>query len=134
MSLESRPVKSKNGGIGGSCTKNTSKPMKRSFLRPVSPKQAKRTAGLQEKLEVMLNLQMELYGTTRCELGFAGFSKCLPDSPLVFDHVRGRNQNNADRYENGQVACWHCNGIKGSKKWDGRSEKMVKRLIELDKE
>ena len=132
--LEFRPVKSGRGGIGGSGKKNAKKWPSRSKLRQVSPKQRKRTEDLKDKLEVLLAKQHEIYGTERCEMGFALGEKCPEDSPFVVDHVGTRNQSDADRFGNLQVLCIFHNGIKGSKRIDFRPHRMKLELEELDEQ
>jgi len=112
------------------------------YLRKVSKKQAKRTRGLKNKLAVLLEMQDKIYGQTTCErqrfarVYQAGIpvEGCLRFDRLVFDHVNGRNEFNADRYENGQVLCWNCNSWKGSRRIDFRSPDMVMALKKLDEE
>jgi len=105
----------------------------RKGLKPRSEKQAVRTEDLKDKLETLLQKQMELYGTTRCEAGFAGWNgKCPPGSPLVVDHVNTRNIKDPDRLENLQVVCWAHNGVKGSKRLNFRPQIMIDALKELD--
>lgn len=104
---------------------------KRSRLRKVSKKQAKRNRVLRSKLEVVLGVQHEIYGTTRCEAGFKGWKDgCFGD--LVLDHVQTRQAQNPDGYENLQVLCVAHNGLKGSKRGlDFRPQEMIDKMREL---
>ena len=101
-------------------------------IRPISKKQAKRNRALRSKLEVVLGVQHELYGTTRCEAGFKGWKAgCFGD--LVLDHVDTRNGRDPDRYENLQALCSAHNGLKGSVRGlDFRGAEMLQRMRDLD--
>ena len=97
----------------------------------MSKNQAKRNRELKGKLAVMLQVQMELYGTTGCQIGKC----CRPEDPLVPEHVSTRNETDPDRYENLGVACWSCNSWKGSRRIkEYRPESFIQRMRELDKE
>ena len=129
-----RPTKSKNGGIGGGRKKNLNK------IKPVSKKQRKRTNGLQDKLEMVLEAQERIYGQRICEAtrGHENWKykcPCVLGRPgkLVLDHVEGRNNENADRFENLQAICHWSNYVKGSiRGLDFRTPEMVAEMKKLD--
>ena len=121
---EEVPVKRKNGGL------------KRTRLRPISKKQAKRNRSLKEKFAIIVTEQIRLYGTAQCEHGKYQWAHGQPANcagQLVVDHVFTRNQDNADRYENLQLLCWFHNSGKSSQRIDYRSPEMKEAMLELDR-
>jgi len=134
MAYEPHRTKSKGTGIGQKRREDAvRKPMKRGGrLRFQSKKQRKRTEGLQQKLQVILDVQVKLYGSMGCEAQRDGYEhEC---SGILFaDHVNTRNRFKADLYENLQAICSNANMKKGSVRKDFRSEKMKKAMKELDK-
>lgn len=127
------PVKNK-GSVIGCKGKNAVKGMKRSKIRPVSAKQRARTKGLKDKFKVIATEHVRLYGSPQCERGAAGLAinKCFGD--LLVDHVKTRNERNADDFINLQLLCYGCNTAKGSERIDFRSDKMIIAMRKLDAE
>jgi 5-methylcytosine-specific restriction endonuclease McrA len=116
--------------------------MKRTRIKPISPKGRKRNKNLKAKLEVIISIQEQVYGRAMCEAtrGHKDWKHKCPclgsgrDYPLVLDHVEGRNNENADRYENLQVLCSWANFQKGSiRGLDFRSPEMMAAMVELDR-
>jgi len=134
--FEMRPVKGR-GGIGGHRREGIPKKV----MKQVSPKQRKRTNGLHDKLENILKAQDRIYGKRICEAskGHEDWKFRCPSLDgryygLVFDHVETRNEENADRYANGQALCTWCNFQKGSVRGlDFRSPAMKAACEELDR-
>ena len=107
--------------------------MKRVELRKVSKKQAKRTRVLQSKLVTLLQKQVELYGTCRCEQGWVKKrGDCFGE--LVLDHVipRSRCPKGVDDFKNLQILCSGCNSAKGSGDTDYRDGRMIEACRMLD--
>jgi hypothetical protein len=125
------PVKNK-GSIIGAKGKNTVKPMKRSKIRAVSPKQRARTKALKEKFKIIATEHVRLYGSPMCERGRAGLAIRACYGDLVVDHVRTRNENKADDYINLQFLCFGCNTAKGSERIDFRDDAMIRAMRKLD--
>jgi len=101
-------------------------------IRFQSKKQRKRTEGLQQKLQVILDVQDKIYGSMGCEAQRFGYEhKC--SGVLFADHVNTRNRFKADQYKNLQAICSNANMKKGSRRIDFRSERMKKEMEELDK-
>jgi 5-methylcytosine-specific restriction endonuclease McrA len=109
-------------------------------MKQVSTKQARRNRLIKEKLQIILEIQQDIYGQSMCEAsrGHVDWQHKCPSRlgkylPFVVDHVETRNQTNADRWENLQVLCSWCNYQKGSiRGLDFRPAMMIQAMKELD--
>lgn len=112
--------------------------LKRSRLRKVSKKQAKRNRSLRAKKEVVLNAMHERWGTAFCVCAqsTANVAGVLCLGGLDWDHVLSRGSGGDDSFSNCQILCRNHHSWKhrtpGMYDRDFRSDEMKEFMRGLD--